>query len=278
MSAGRLILVGTPIGHLGDATERMSEVLGSSALIAAEDTRRFRALAKRLGITAAGKVISSHEHNESSRIDEVLATLRSGGDVAVVTDAGMPAVSDPGYRLVAAAAEAGLPVTAVPGPSAVLVALALSGLPTDRFCFDGFLPRKASERLAYFAQIAEERRTVVVFESPHRIHASLDSMAEALGGNRRVALTRELTKAFEEVLRGTLDEVRAGIAARDLKGEITLVIGPPAAVEPAAPEDHAARVLALAADGMRLKDAAAQVAAETGLRKRELYEAALQAG
>lgn len=271
------MLVGTPIGNLGDASERMARALEGAALVAAEDTRRFQALAAHLGIAPAGRVVSSHEHNEASRVDDVLGVLRAGGDVAVVTDAGMPAVSDPGYRLVAATAEAGLPVTAVPGPSAVLVALALSGLPTDRFCFDGFVPRKPGERGRFFAELTHERRTAVVFESPHRIHATLESAAQELGEDRPAALTRELTKTYEEVVRGTLGEVRRAVADRELKGEITLVIGGALPPAPADPDDHAARVVALARDGMKLKDAAALVASETGLRKRELYEAALRA-
>lgn len=199
---GRLVLVGTPIGDFSDASPRLGRVLGEADVVAAEDTRRLRRLTSELGIVVKGRVTSFFEGNERQRTDELVQALVEGQTVAVVTDAGMPSVSDPGYRLVAAAIEAGVDVTAVPGPSAVLTALALSGLPVDRFTFEGFLPRKSGERIKRFAELAKEQRTMIFFEAPHRLAASLKEMAEAFGPDRRTAVCRELTKTYEEVKRG----------------------------------------------------------------------------
>lgn len=274
-AGGAIVLAGTPIGDTGDAPPRLLRLLVEADVVAAEDTRRLRALAARLGVEVGGRVVSHHEHNEAARAAELVATAREGGTVLVVSDAGMPGVSDPGYRLVRAAVEAGVRVTAVPGPSAVLTALALSGLPTDRFCFEGFVPRKPGERSRALAALADEPRTLVFFESPHRLAATLESMVGAWGADRQAAVCRELTKTYEEVRRGPLAELAAW-AADGVRGEITVVVGGAPAVA-ASVEDHVGRVLALVAQGARLKDAAGEIAAATGLGRRELYEAALTA-
>lgn len=273
---GRLVLAGTPIGNSEDASARLRRLLETADVVAAEDTRRLRALAARLGITVPGRVVSHHEHNEDERADELLAVVAGGGTVVVVTDAGMPAVSDPGFRLVTRAVAAGLPVTSAPGPSAVLTALALSGLPTDRFCFEGFLPRKPGERARALADLADERRTVVVFEAPHRTHDLLAAMAQAFGGDRPAAVCRELTKTYEEIRRGPLDDLVAW-AAGEVRGEVVVVVGgaPPRAAP--AVGDLVAEVQARVDLGERLKDVVAEVAGAAGVPKRELYAAALAA-
>ncbi|KRF27496.1 16S rRNA (cytidine(1402)-2'-O)-methyltransferase [Phycicoccus sp. Soil802] len=272
---GVLVLAATPIGDPRDAAPRLAEEIATADVVAAEDTRRLRRLCNDLGITPSGAVLSYHEHNEASRTPELVERLRAGARVVVVTDAGMPSVSDPGYRLVDAAVTAGIRVTCVPGPSAVLMALAVSGLPVDRFCFEGFLPRKPGEKARGLAALADERRTMVFFEAPHRIDATLLAMAEAFGADRRAAVCRELTKTYEEVRRGGLAELAAW-AADGLRGEITVVVAgaTPAVttVEEALPGIQE-RVLA----GERLKDVCADVAAATGLSKKILYDAALAA-
>jgi 16S rRNA (cytidine1402-2'-O)-methyltransferase len=265
-----IILAATPIGNLGDASPRLVEALGNAEVIASEDTRTTVHLLRALGVDNRPRLIALHEHNETERAAELVELARST-DVLVLSDAGMPAISDPGFPLVAAAAAADVTVTAIPGPSAVLTALAVSGLPTDRFAFEGFLPRKG--RLAALRALAGEPRTLVFFESPHRIGAALADLAEAFGADRRVAVCRELTKLYEEVVRGTAAEL-AERFADGARGEIVLVVaGAPAAV--ADLPTAVASVLDLAAGGIRLKDAAAEVSAQTGLGKRELYEAAL---
>ena len=272
---GVLVLAATPIGDPRDAAPRLAEEIATADVVAAEDTRRLRRLCNDLGITPSGAVLSYHEHNEAARTPELVERLRAGARVVVVTDAGMPSVSDPGYRLVDAAVTAGIRVTCVPGPSAVLMALAVSGLPVDRFCFEGFLPRKPGEKARGLAALADERRTMVFFEAPHRIDATLLAMAEAFGADRRAAVCRELTKTYEEVRRGGLAELAAW-AADGLRGEITVVVAgaTPAVttVEEALPGIQE-RVLA----GERLKDVCADVAAATGLSKKILYDAALAA-
>ncbi len=220
---GTLVLAGTPIGDPADAPPRLAAELEAADVVAAEDTRRLRRLAQALGVRPAGRVVSYFEGNEAARTPELVEELAGGARVLLVTDAGMPSVSDPGYRLVAAAVERGLRVTAVPGPSAVLTAVALSGLPVDRFCFEGFLPRKPGERTARLREAAAERRTLVYFEAPHRLAQSLSAMAEAFGAKRRAAVCRELTKTYEEVRRGPLDEL-ADWAAEGVRGEITVVV------------------------------------------------------
>ena len=271
---GRLVLAATPLGDSRDASPRLVEALATAEVIAAEDTRRTRALAAALGATLTGRVVSFFDANESSRVGGLVAAVEQGQTVLLVTDAGMPSVSDPGFRLVAACVERDLPVTCLPGPSAVTTALALSGLPCERFCFEGFAPRKDGERRRFFTALADEPRTAVFFESPHRIAATLRLAAEVLG-ERRAAVCRELTKPYEEVRRGTLAELAAW-AADGVRGEITVVL---AGAEPDKEQDIdalAEEVRRLTSDGMRLKDAAAQVAAAAGVSKKALYDAAIR--
>jgi 16S rRNA (cytidine1402-2'-O)-methyltransferase len=272
---GVLVLAATPIGDPRDAAPRLAQELATADVVAAEDTRRLRRLCADLGITPSGAVLSYHEHNEASRTAELVERLVAGARVVVVTDAGMPSVSDPGYRLVDAAVAAGVRVTGVPGPSAVLMALAVSGLPVDRFCFEGFLPRKAGERVRALAGLAGERRTMVFFEAPHRVEVALRAMAEVLGGDRQAAVCRELTKTYEEVRRGGLAEL-ADWAADGVRGEITIVVaGAPATVSSV--EESVPGIQARVAAGERLKDVCAEVAAATGLSRKALYDAALAA-
>lgn len=275
--AGRLVLAATPIGNVDDASSRLRRLLAEADVVAAEDTRRTRDLARRLGVTIGGRVVSHHEHNEAGRVDELLAVIQGGGTVLVVTDAGMPVVSDPGFRLVAAAVAAGLPVTVAPGPSAVLAALALSGLPADRFAFEGFPPRRPGERARALAGLADERRTLVFFEAPHRLAALLGALAEAFGTDRRAAVCRELTKTYEEVRRDSLGALAAWAAAGEVRGEIVVVVAGAPVPAGGAVADLVVRVLARADAGERLKDAVAAVAGQTGAAKRELYQAALAA-
>jgi 16S rRNA (cytidine1402-2'-O)-methyltransferase len=271
--AGGLVLAATPLGDSRDASPRLVDALATADVIAAEDTRKTRALAAALGATLTGKVVSFYDAVETSRIAGLVAAIEQGQTVLLVTDAGMPSVSDPGFRLVAACVEKDLPVTCLPGPSAVTTALALSGLPCERFCFEGFAPRKDGERRRFFAALAEEPRTAVFFESPHRIAATLATAAEVLGADRRAAVCRELTKTYEEVRRSGLGEL-AEWAADGLRGEITVVV---AGAQPRKREtgDLVDEVRALADDGMRLKDAAAQVASAHGVSKKALYDAAI---
>ncbi|MGJ9421275.1 16S rRNA (cytidine(1402)-2'-O)-methyltransferase [Aeromicrobium sp. CF3.5] len=272
-----LILAATPIGRADDASPRLRELLGSADVVAAEDTRRLGRLASDLGVEITGRITSYFEGNEQRRTPDLIADLQAGSTVLLVTDAGMPSVSDPGYRLVAAAVEADIDVTAVPGPSAVLTALAVSGLPVDRFSFEGFAPRKAGERARVFGALATEQRTMVFFESPHRTEATLAAMAQALGGDRRAALCRELTKTHEEVVRGSLDELVAWVPAQEhgVRGEVTLVI---AGASPEQREWAADELRALVdeqqATGISRKDAVAAVAASTGVRRRTVFDAA----
>ncbi len=273
--AGRLIVAGVPMGNPGDATARLIAALGSADVVAAEDTRRARSLAASLDVEIAGRVLSFYDHNEQGRIPQLLDALASGETVLLITDAGMPSVSDPGYRLVAACVEAGHRVTCLPGPSAVTTALALSGLPVERFCFDGFAPRKSGARRSWLEELVAERRACVFFESPHRLADTLADAADVLGADRRAAVCRELTKTYEEVRRGPLGELAAW-AADGVRGEITVVIAG-AAPTSADPEDHVGEVLRRVEAGERLKDACAAVAKATGASKRELYEAALAA-
>ncbi|MCA4133584.1 16S rRNA (cytidine(1402)-2'-O)-methyltransferase [Arthrobacter sp. M4] len=274
---GRIVLAATPIGNIGDASPRLVELLQTADVVAAEDTRRLHRLASSLGVSVGGRIISYHEHNEASKTSELLDQVREGKTILVVSDAGMPAVSDPGFRLVEGAVAAGLTVTAVPGPSAVLTALALSGLPTDRFCFEGFLPRKAGERSARLAELGSERRTMVFFEAPHRLEAMLRALDERFGPGRRAAVCRELTKTYEEVLRGTVRELLQWAEQNEVRGEIAVVVAGAAEEAPARPEDHVAAVNELVAKGVRLKEAVAAVADDARISKRELYSAVLAA-
>ncbi|MGN6753372.1 MAG: 16S rRNA (cytidine(1402)-2'-O)-methyltransferase [Intrasporangium sp.] len=271
--SGVLVLAATPIGDPRDAAPRLGDELASADVIAAEDTRRLKRLLADLGVTPTGTVLSYHEHNEASRTPELVDRLLAGDRVVVVTDAGMPSVSDPGYRLVASAIEHDLRVTCVPGPSAVLMALAVSGLPVDRFCFEGFLPRKAGERGRALAELADERRTLVFFEAPHRLAETLAAMRDAFGADRAAAVCRELTKTYEEVRRGPLAEL-VPWAAEGVRGEITVVV---AGATPVAPdlESQLPGIRQRVAAGERLKDVCADVAARTGLSKKALYDAAL---
>ncbi|GHH90613.1 ribosomal RNA small subunit methyltransferase I [Streptomyces capillispiralis] len=271
---GTLVLAGTPIGDVSDAPPRLAEELAGADVVAAEDTRRLRRLTQALGVTPKGRVVSYFEGNESARTPELVEELAGGARVLLVTDAGMPSVSDPGYRLVAAAVERDIKVTAVPGPSAVLTALALSGLPVDRFCFEGFLPRKAGERLGRLREVAGERRTLVYFEAPHRLDDTLAAMAEVFGAERRAAVCRELTKTYEEVRRGPLAELAAW-AAEGVRGEITVVVegAPEKGPEELDAAELVRRVRVREEAGERRKEAIAAVAAEAGLPKRQVFDA-----
>ncbi|HWI32348.1 MAG TPA: 16S rRNA (cytidine(1402)-2'-O)-methyltransferase [Microbacterium sp.] len=269
-----IILAATPIGNLGDASPRLVAALEAAEIIAAEDTRTTQRLLAGLGVVNRPRLIALHDHNEKQKAAEI-AELAETTDVVVLSDAGMPTVSDPGFGVVAAAAERGVPVTAIPGPSAVVTALAVSGLPTDRFTFEGFLPRKPGERRAALAALAREPRTMVFFESPARLAASLADMAGALGAERRVAVCRELTKFYEEVRRGTAAELVAWAEA-GVRGEICIVVEGAVAAQVVFP-DAVTHVLDLVREGTRLKDAATEVARQTGHPSRELYQAALTA-
>ncbi|WGM22699.1 16S rRNA (cytidine(1402)-2'-O)-methyltransferase [Paenarthrobacter sp. OM7] len=274
---GRIVLAATPIGNVGDASSRLIELLATADIVAAEDTRRLHRLVTALGVEVSGRVISYHEHNEVAKTGELLDHVRAGKTILMVSDAGMPAVSDPGFRLVEGAVAAGLTVTAVPGPSAVLTALALSGLPTDRFCFEGFLPRKAGERNSRLADLADERRTMVFFEAPHRLEVMLRALHERFGADRRAAVCREMTKTYEEVIRGTLRELLEWAENNEVRGEIAVVVGGAPEQEPGKPEDHVAAVNQLMSQGIRLKEAVAAVADDARVSKRELYSAVLAA-
>ncbi|AXK37861.1 16S rRNA (cytidine(1402)-2'-O)-methyltransferase [Streptomyces armeniacus] len=281
MDSGTLVLAGTPIGDTDDAPPRLGAELGGADIVAAEDTRRLRRLTQALGVRPSGRVVSYFEGNEAARTPELVEALLQGARVLLVTDAGMPSVSDPGYRLVAAAVEHGVRVTAVPGPSAVLTALALSGLPVDRFCFEGFLPRKRGERLSRLREAADERRTLVYFESPHRLADALSAMAEVFGTDRRAAVCRELTKTYEEVRRAPLGEL-AEWAAGGVRGEITVVVEGAPASGPYGPGGggpaELARLVAVREEaGERRKEAIAAVAREAGVPKRDVFDAVVAA-
>jgi 16S rRNA (cytidine1402-2'-O)-methyltransferase len=273
-----IVLAATPLGNPGDASERLRQALAGADVIAAEDTRRVRRLATSLDVVVTGTVVSFYDAVEVARSERLLDKAASGAMVLVVSDAGTPVVSDPGYRLVAAAAERGLAVTVLPGPSAVTAALAVSGLPSDRFCFEGFLPRRSGERRRQLAQLADERRTMVFFESPRRVGQSLADMAEVLGPDRPAVMCRELTKTYEEIRRGSLAELAEG-AADGVLGEVTLVVaGAPddcsAVVDPA---ELAARVAAFERDGLTRKEAMSRTAASTGVSRRVVFDALLAA-
>jgi 16S rRNA (cytidine1402-2'-O)-methyltransferase len=267
-----LVLAATPIGRVEDAPPRLASELATADVIAAEDTRRLRRLTTDLGVEIKGRVVSYFEGNESAKTPTLLADLLDGNRVLLVTDAGMPSVSDPGYRLVAAAVEQDVRVTAVPGPSAVLTALAVSGLPVDRFCFEGFLPRKAGERSRRLASLAKEERTMVFFEAPHRTEAALAAMRDAFGDTRAAAVCRELTKTHEEVRRGGLAEL-VDWAGDGVRGEVTIVVtgADPSAEVADDPDSLRAAVAALEAEGLTRKDAIVETAKRAGVPKREVY-------
>lgn len=273
---GALVLVATPIGNLGDLAPRAVEALRSADLVAAEDTRRTRALMTHAGVTGGRRLIAVHAHNERSRAAELVERIRGGARVAFVTDAGMPGISDPGERLVRVCVEAGLRVEVVPGPSAALTALVISGLPTARFVVEGFLPRSGRDRADRLAELAGEPRTAVIFEAPNRVAATLRDLAATCGGTRRVAIARELTKLYEEVWRGTLDDAVAHVAGHVPRGEHVLVL---AGAAPAGPVDDETVEVAVAralADGLSARDAAAAVAVDLGVAKRRAYDIAVR--
>ncbi|MDO4791162.1 MAG: 16S rRNA (cytidine(1402)-2'-O)-methyltransferase [Buchananella hordeovulneris] len=275
LAAGTITLAATPIGNVGDASARLIAALGQADVVAAEDTRRTVDLLRRLGVRAPGRLTAFHEHNEDAKAPALLEAARAGARVLLVTDAGMPSVSDPGYRLVSLAAAQGVPVTVIPGPSAVLTALAISGLASDRFCFEGFLPRKEGERARYLAALSAEQRTMVFFESPHRVAATLVALARAFGDSRPAALCRELTKTYEEVVRAPLGELATRFA-QGARGEVALVVAgaQPQEIDVAS---LVPAVLALVEAGAKLKPTISEVAGARGVSKRELYEAVLAA-
>ena len=270
-----LILAATPIGNVGDASQRLKDSLLAADVIAAEDTRRFSRLAKDLGLTLHARVLSYFEGNESARTEELLEYLREEQTVVLVTDAGMPSVSDPGFRLVAAAVAENFPVTVVPGPSAVLAALAVSGLGVSRFSFEGFLPRKTQERATVLAALGQEPRTMVFFEAPHRAAETLQAMTETFGPERRIALCRELTKTYEEVIRGTLAEVESWANSTEIKGEITLVVEGAQKTE-LTDTEISTELHTLISAGMSVKDAVEMIASSHQIRKNRVYQIAHQ--
>jgi 16S rRNA (cytidine1402-2'-O)-methyltransferase len=277
MKEGKLIVCATPIGNLEDASPRLARALAEADLVACEDTRQTRKLLAHLDVTT--RMTSYHEVGERERAQELAERVAAGLRLALVSDAGMPAVSDPGYHLVAACLERGVPVEVVPGPSAALAALVVSGLPTDRFCFEGFLPRRAGQRDRRLAELAAEPRTMVFFEAPHRALATLEAMVSAFGPDRAGAAVRELTKLHEQVLRGPLDEVRERLAEQGPRGELTLVVAgvTPGAGAAADPADLAAEVAARVGRGTSTRDAVTAVAEATGAPRRTVYQAVLDA-
>jgi 16S rRNA (cytidine1402-2'-O)-methyltransferase len=279
MTKGRLVLVATPIGNLGDLSPRALELLGAADLICCEDTRRTRALLSAKGLPAGARLLSLHEHNERERTEQVLAALAAGSLVAVVSDAGTPGISDPGEHLVAAAVAAGLEVSTVPGPSAVLAALSVSGLPTDRFVMEGFLPRKGTARAERIAALVHEPRTSVILESPRRVTTTLAELADALGADRSASVVRELTKIHEEVLRGSLGDLVERLGTDEVRGEVVVVLAG-APLEPAAQvsdEQILAALDRVRGEGASLRDAASMVAEALGIPRRRAYELALGA-
>lgn len=280
-TGGRIMLAATPLGNPADASLRLRELLATADVIAAEDTRRLRRLALALGTTLAGRLVSYYDANERDRSRDLVDEAERGALVAIVTDAGMPSISDPGYRVVAEAIERGVPVSIAPGPSAVLAALAVSGLPVDRFCFEGFLPRKQGERAARIAELVHEPRTMVFFEAPHRVDAALGALADVLGSARRAAVCRELTKTYEEVRRGTLGELLAW-AKDGVLGECTIVVAGASASDRRAaqglrePADWATAVQALIEAGSDRRQAIADVARQAGVPRRLVYNAAVR--
>ena len=271
-----LLIAATPLGNVGDASTRLVDALASSDVIAAEDTRRLHRLARDLGVTLSAEVVSLHDSVEEGRAKKLVERLQRGESVLVVSDAGMPLVSDPGYRLVRACLDAGIEVSVLPGPSAVLAALAVSGLPVDRFCFEGFLPRKPGERRRRIDELAGERRTMIFFEAPHRLAEAMKALAEGLGDDRPAAICRELTKTYEEVRRGTLADLRDGLG--EVRGEITLVVGGATAANRSGdPQSWAAEVAAREGEGMDRRTAIAAVARDSGVSRRDVYDAVVRA-
>ncbi len=273
--AGALVVVATPIGNLGDLSPRAVEALASADLVACEDTRRTRGLLAHAGITGS-KLVAVHDHNEAARVKEILGLLDQGRRVAVVSDAGTPAISDPGERLISAAAAAGHPVVVVPGPSAAIAALVASGLPTGRFAFEGFLPRKGRERAVRLASVAAEQRTTVLYEAPHRVRETVGDLLDACGGSRRVALARELTKLHEEVWRGTLAGAAEHLAGTAPRGEYVIVLAGAPDAPPAGLVDIEKALTSRMDRGEEKRSAVAAVATELGVPKRRVYEVAVR--
>jgi 16S rRNA (cytidine1402-2'-O)-methyltransferase len=273
-TSGVLVLVATPIGNLGDLSPRAVEVLRDADVIAAEDTRRTRGLLTHAGVPAAGRLRAIHAHNERAGAQTIVDDVRSGKRVAYVTDAGMPGVSDPGEQLVRACLDAGLAVEVVPGPSAVLTALVLSGLPTDRFVFEGFLPRRGTARRERIATMAGERRTTVLFEAPSRVLATLSDLLAACGPLREVAVARELTKLYEEVWRGELSDAVGNVGAKEPRGEYVIVLGPASEPPAASDEEIDAHVHAALTEGLSTRDASARVARDLRVPRRRVYDVA----
>ncbi len=273
---GVLTVAATPLGNVGDASVRLVEALARADVIAAEDTRRLHRLARDLGVTLSAEVVALHDAVEEGRSRRVLDRLHRGESVLLVSDAGMPLVSDPGYRLVRACIDDGITVTVLPGPSAVLAALAVSGLPVDRFCFEGFLPRKAGERRRRIDELADERRTMIFFEAPHRVAETLAALAEGLGPERAAAICRELTKTYEEIRRGSLGELLAELG--EPRGEITLVVaGATSARVSGSPIEWAVDVASLEATGVDRRSAISTVAQRRGVARRDVYDAVVSA-
>lgn len=286
---GTVVLAATPIGNTGDASARLIALMEGADIVAAEDTRRLYALANRLGIRVPGRVVAYHDHNERDKADGLLDQVEQGATVLVVSDAGMPTINDPGLAIVRRAIERGLPVTCAPGPSAVLDALCLSGLPTDRFCYEGFLPRKHSERVQHLRALKSERRTIVFYETLHRIDESMADLLDVLGPNRKMALCRELTKDYEQIRRGTIAEIRQSVVDDLPRGEMVLVIAGASEEEAdaAAPATLSIEDLAVLSvdraqeDNLRIKDAISQVVAEHPLsdgslaNRKQVYNAVL---
>lgn len=271
-----LMIAATPLGNVGDASARLVHALATAQVIAAEDTRRLHRLARDLEVTIAGEVVSLHDSVEEGRAKKLVERLQRGESVLVVSDAGMPLVSDPGYRLVRACLDADIEVTVLPGPSAVLAALAVSGLPVDRFCFEGFLPRRAGERRRRIEELADERRTMIFFEAPHRLADALEALVEGLGEDRPAAICRELTKTYEEVRRGTLRELLEALG--EVRGEITLVVGGASTPAPSGdPLTWAAEVAEEVAAGVDRRTAIASVARRRGVARRDVYDAVVRA-
>lgn len=269
-----LILAAAPLGNVLDASAHLREAIVAAKYVAAEDSRRFTRLCRDLGITYTAKVISFFEGNEIERIDELMEILQSGNDLLVITDAGMPGISDPGYRLIRAAIERKIDVKVLPGPSAVTTALLLSGAPSDRFCFEGFPPRTSGARLSWFEKLAQEERTIIFFEAPHRLPECISDAVKALGTERKGAICREMTKTYEEVIRGTLGELEEWATSNEVLGEITVVIeGFDPSSQSYSEADLIALVLAKESAGISRKDAIADVAHEIGVAKREVFDA-----
>ena len=274
----KLLLAGVPLGNPGDASARLISAISSASIIAAEDSRRFQRLCQDLGVSTQAKVLSFFEGNEEERTDQLLNELKNGADVLVVTDAGMPTVSDPGYKLVRSAIDANIPIEVLPGPSAVTTALALSGLPTDRFCFEGFVPRTQGAREKFFEAIRFESRTIVLFEAPHRLIDTLNVALNILGADRKAALCREMTKTYEETVRGDLTTLIEWANSKEVLGEITIVLeGASSGAKEINREKIVAAVRKLESVGMDRKEAVASIAAELNLPKREVFDAMVAA-